>query len=119
MINILSNVPLGQFMRGLHRLGAEGMVLAVALHTIRTFATGSFKRPRQFTWFSGMVLLLITLFMSFSGYLLPWDQLAFWAVTIGTPMAEASPPEIVGTTVNSLSLCAPTFALVCSLRYYL
>ncbi len=119
MVNILSNVPLGQFMRDLHRLGAEGMVLAVSLHTIRTFATGSFKRPRQFTWFSGMVLLLITLFMSFSGYLLPWDQLAFWAVTIGTSMAEAAPPEIVGTNVNLLLRGAPDIGAGGLLRFYL
>jgi len=71
MLNILSNVPLGQFMRDLHRLGAEGMVLAVALHTIRTFTTGSFKKPRQFTWFSGMILMICTLFLSFSGYFCP------------------------------------------------
>jgi ubiquinol-cytochrome c reductase cytochrome b subunit len=119
MLNILSNVPLGQFMRDLHRLGAEGMVLAVALHTIRTFATGSFKRPRQFTWFSGMVLMLCTLFLSFSGYLLPWDQLAFWAVTIGTSMAEAAPPEIVGTNVNLLLRGAPDIGAGGLLRFYL
>src|SRR4051812_47789850 len=119
MLNILSNVPLGQFMRDLHRLGAEGMVLAVALHTIRTFATGSFKRPRQFTWFSGMALMLCTLFLSFSGYLLPWDQLAFWAVTIGTSMAEAAPPEIVGTNVNLLLRGAPDIGAGGLLRFYL
>src|SRR5262249_24950349 len=119
MINILSNVPLGQFTRDMHRLGAEGMVLAVALHTIRTFATGSFKRPRQFTWFSGIVLLLITLFMSFSGYLLPWDQLSFWAVTIGTSMAEAAPPAIVGTSVNLLLRGAPDIGAGGLLRFYL
>ncbi|MEP7284603.1 MAG: cytochrome bc complex cytochrome b subunit [Chloroflexota bacterium] len=119
MINILSNVPLGQFMRDLHRLGAEGMVLAVALHTIRTFTTGSYKRPRQFTWFSGMGLMLCTLFLSFSGYLLPWDQLAFWAVTIGTSMAEAAPPQIVGTNVNLLLRGAPDIGAGGLLRFYL
>jgi ubiquinol-cytochrome c reductase cytochrome b subunit len=119
MLNILSNVPLGQFMRDLHRIGAEGMVLAVALHTIRTFATGSFKKPRQFTWFSGMILMVCTLFLSFSGYLLPWDQLAFWAVTIGTSMAEAAPPEVVGTSVNLLLRGAPDIGAGGLLRFYL
>ncbi len=119
MLNILNNVPLGQFMRDLHRLGAEGMVLAVALHTIRTFTTGSFKKPRQFTWFSGMVLMVTTLFLSFSGYLLPWDQLAFWAVTIGTSMAEAVPPEVVGTNVNLLLRGAPDIGVGGLLRFYL
>lgn len=119
MLNILSNVPLGQFTRDLHRLGAEGMVLFVAMHMIRTYITGSYKKPRQFTWFSGMALLLFTLFLSFTGYLLPWDQLAFWAVTIGTSMAEAAPPEIVGTNVNLLLRGAPDIGAGGLLRFYL
>lgn len=119
MIDIMTNVPLGQFMRDMHRLGAEAMVLVVALHTIRTFATGSYKKPRQFTWFSGMILLLCTLFLSFTGYLLPWDQLAFWAVTIGTSMAEAAPPEIVGTNFNLLLRGAPDIGAGGLLRFYL
>lgn len=119
MLNILSNVPLGQFVRDMHRLGAEGMVLFVSLHMIRTYVTGSYKRPRQFTWFSGMALLLFTLFLSFTGYLLPWDQLAFWAVTIGTSMAEAAPPEIVGTNVNLLLRGSPDIGAGGLLRFYL
>jgi quinol-cytochrome oxidoreductase complex cytochrome b subunit len=119
MIEIMTNVPLGQFMRDMHRLGAEAMVLVVSLHTIRTFVTGSYKKPRQFTWFTGMVLLLLTLFLSFTGYLLPWDQLAFWAVTIGTSMAEAAPPEIVGTNVNLILRGAPDIGAGGLLRFYL
>jgi len=119
MVNILSNVPLGQFIRDMHRLGAEGMVLFVSLHMIRTYITGSYKKPRQFTWFSGMILLLFTLFLSFTGYLLPWDQLAFWAVTIGTSMAEAAPPQIVGTNVNLLLRGAPDIGAGGLLRFYL
>lgn len=119
MLEILGNVPMGQFMRDLHRLGAEGMVLFVALHMARTFFTGSYKRPRQFTWFTGSILLLVTLFLSFTGYLLPWDQLAFWAVTIGTSMAEAAPPEVVGTNVNLLLRGAPDIGAGGLLRFYL
>jgi quinol-cytochrome oxidoreductase complex cytochrome b subunit len=119
MLEILGNVPLGQFMRDLHRLGAEFMVAIVALHMLRTFVTGSYKRPRQFTWFTGTVLLLATLFLSFSGYLLPWDQLAFWAVTIGTSMAEAAPPEVVGTNINLLLRGAPDIGADGLLRFYL
>ncbi len=119
MQNILGNVPMGQFMRDLHRLGAEGMVLMVMLHMARTYVTGSYKKPRQFTWFTGMILLMTTLFLSFSGYLLPWDQLAFWAVTIGTSMAEAAPPEIVGTNVNLLLRGAPDIGAGGLLRFYL
>jgi len=119
MLNIMSNVPLGQFVRDLHRLGAEGMVLFVAFHMIRTFVTGSYKKPRQFTWFSGMLLLVFTLFLSFSGYLLPWDQLAFWAVTIGTSMADAVPPQVVGTNINLLLRGAPDIGAGGLLRFYL
>jgi len=119
MQSILGNVPMGQFMRDLHRLGAEGMVLFVTMHMLRTFITGSYKRPRQFTWFTGSVLLLLTLGLSFTGYLLPWDQLAFWAVTIGTSMAEAAPPEVVGTNVNLLLRGAPDIGADGLLRFYL
>jgi quinol-cytochrome oxidoreductase complex cytochrome b subunit len=100
MLYILSRVPFGLFMRDLHRLGAEGMVLVVVLHMVRVFFTGSYKGPRKFTWLTGVVLLLVTLFLSFSGYLLPWDQLAYWAVTIGTSMAAAAP--VVGKEANLL-----------------
>lgn len=119
MIRLLSNVPFGQFMRDMHRLGAELMVAIVTLHMVRTYLTGSYKAPRQFTWFTGVILLVITLFLSFSGYLLPWDQLAFWAVTIGTSMAEAVPPAIVGETVNLLARGAPDIGANGLLRFYL
>jgi len=119
MVTILSNVPLGQFMRDLHRLGAEGMVLIVTLHMLRTFLTGSYKKPRQFTWFTGVVLFLLTLFLSFSGYLLPWDRLALWAVTIGASMVEAAPPEVVGTNLNLLLRGGPDIGANGLLRFYL
>lgn len=119
MIRLLSNVPFGQFMRDMHRLGAELMVLIVTAHMVRTYLTGSYKAPRQFTWFTGVILLVVTLFLSFSGYLLPWDQLAFWAVTIGTSMAEAVPPAIVGETVNLLARGAPDIGANGLLRFYL
>lgn len=117
MLNILSNVPLGQFTRDLHRLGAEAMVLIVALHMMRTWATGSYKKPRQFTWFTGVLLLVITGLLSFTGYLLPWDQLALWAVTIGASMAEATP--VIGQEVNLLVRGAPELGANGLLRFYL
>ena len=117
MLTILSNVPLGQLMRDMHRLGAEFMVAVVALHMMRTWITGSYKKPRQFTWFSGLILLVITGFLSFSGYLLPWDQLALWAVTIGASMAEATP--VVGDQVNLLLRGAPELGANGLLRFYL
>ncbi|MGB5051515.1 MAG: cytochrome b N-terminal domain-containing protein, partial [Caldilineaceae bacterium] len=119
MITLLTNVPFGQFLRDLHRLGAEMMVAIVTLHMVRAYLTGSYKAPRQFTWFTGVILLVVTLFLSFSGYLLPWDQLALWAVTIGTSMAEAVPPAIVGETVNLLARGAPDIGANGLLRFYL
>lgn len=117
MIKILTGVPFGQLMRDIHRLGAEGMVIVVFLHMVRTYLTGSYKKPRQFTWLTGVILLLTTLLMSFSGYLLPWDQLAYWAVTIGTSMADKAP--VVGTQVKLLLLGAPSIGAGGLLRFYL
>ncbi|NJN96008.1 MAG: cytochrome bc complex cytochrome b subunit [Anaerolineales bacterium] len=117
MLNILSNVNFGKFLRDFHRLGAELMVIAVTLHMVRVYFTGSYKHPRQFTWLTGMVLLLLTLFLSFSGYLLPWDQLALWAVTIGTSMAEAAP--LIGYQVNLILRGSQDIGAGGLLRFYL
>jgi ubiquinol-cytochrome c reductase cytochrome b subunit len=119
MLNILANVPFGQMMRDLHRLGAEAMVVIVALHMLRTFWTASYKKPRGFTWATGVLLLVVTLGLSYTGYLLPWDQLAYWAVTIGASMAEAAPPPIVGAFVNILLKGAPDLGAAGLLRFYL
>jgi quinol-cytochrome oxidoreductase complex cytochrome b subunit len=117
IVNIMTNVPYGSFLRNMHRFGAEAMVIFTALHMLRTFLTGSYKKERSFTWLTGVVLLGITLFLSFSGYLLPWDQLAYWAVTIGTSMAEAAP--LFGNQVNLLLRGSPDIAANGLLRFYL
>ncbi len=120
MWNILSNVPLGQLMRNMHRLGAEVMVLAVALHMLRTFITGSYKKPRQFTWATGMLLITLTALLSFSGYLLPWDQLAYWALTVFLSGAEAAPaPPAVNQTVLFILQGGPGLDAGGLLRWYL
>lgn len=84
------HVPLG-IMRELHRWGAHAMVISVWLHMYRVFLTGSYKPPREFNWNIGVILLVLTLLLSFTGYLLPWDQLAMWAITVGSNMARATP----------------------------
>lgn len=84
-------VSYGMFLRNMHRWAAHGMVLTVILHMVRVFYAGAYKPPREFNWCVGVLLLTLTLFLSFTGYLLPWDQLAYWAVTIGTNMAKATP----------------------------
>jgi quinol-cytochrome oxidoreductase complex cytochrome b subunit len=91
MKEIQISVPLGQFTRNMHRWAAHAMVLAVVLHMVRVFYTGAYKPPREFNWIVGVVLLLLTLGASFTGYLLPWDQLAFWAITVGTNIAGYAP----------------------------
>ncbi len=78
-------------LRELHRWGAHAMVISVWLHMYRVFLTGSYKPPREFNWGVGVILLVLTLLLSFTGYLLPWDQLAIWAITVGSNMARATP----------------------------
>ena len=90
IIDLGSQVPLG-IMREIHRWGAHLMVITVWLHMFRVFMTGSYKPPREFNWAIGVLLLTITMFLSYTGYLLPWDQLAIWAVTVGANMARAAP----------------------------
>lgn len=120
MWNILSNVPLGQLFRNMHRFGAEVMVFAVAMHMLRTYITGSYKKPRQFTWATGVILLLLTALLSFSGYLLPWDQLAYWALTVFLSGAEAAPaPEQFNANVLLVLQGAPSLGAAGLLRWYL
>lgn len=85
------DVPFGIILRNIHRWAAHLMVITVMLHMLRVFLTGSYKPPREFNWVIGVVLLVSTLLLSFTGYLLPWDQLAYWAITVGTNMISAAP----------------------------
>ena len=89
--SIEASVAFGSFVRNMHRWGAHLMVLTVFLHMIRVFYHGAYKPPREFNWVVGVVLLFCTLWLSFTGYLLPWDQIAFWAITVGTQMAQYAP----------------------------
>ena len=98
MKDIESSVTFGQMMRNMHRWAAQGMVIVVFLHMCRVFYTGSYKPPREFNWVIGVLLLVTTFLLSFTGYLLPWDQLALWAITVGTNIGGAAP--LVGEQVN-------------------
>ena len=88
---ITNQVPAGWLIRGLHHYGASAMVILTALHMIRVILYGSYKFPREVTWITGVFLLLIVLGFGFTGYLLPWDQKAFWATTVGTRIAGVAP----------------------------
>ena len=91
IVAIETSVAFGQFVRNMHRWAAHLMVLTVFLHMIRVFYHGAYKPPREFNWVVGVLLLFLTLMLSFTGYLLPWDQIAFWAITVGTQMALYAP----------------------------
>jgi quinol---cytochrome c reductase cytochrome b subunit, bacillus type len=91
ILSIENSVAFGTFVRNMHRWGAHLMVLTVFLHMIRVFYHGAYKPPREFNWVIGVILLFCTLWLSFTGYLLPWDQIAFWAITVGTQMATYAP----------------------------
>src|SRR5258705_12799978 len=90
IVGLGEHVPLG-IMREMHRWGAHAMVIPVWLHMFRVFMTGSYKPPREFNWSVGVIMLVLTLLLSFTGYLLPLDQLAIWAITVGSNMARATP----------------------------
>ncbi len=109
-------VYLGTFLRNMHRWAAHGMVICVFLHMCRVFYTASYKRPRQFNWVIGVVLLLLTLALSFTGYLLPWDQLAFWAITVGTNIGSYAP--LIGGRIRELLLGGHAVGESALLRFY-
>jgi len=110
------SVPLGQFTRNMHRWSAHAMLLAVVLHMVRVFYTGAYKPPREFNWIIGVVLLLLTLGASFTGYLLPWDQLAFWAITVGTNIAGYAP--VAGPALRELMLGGQEVGQNALIRFY-
>jgi len=86
ILNLQTEITFGLLTRNIHRWGAHLMVFFVFLHMMRVFYHGAYKQPREFNWVVGVVLLFCTVFLSFTGYLLPWDQIAYWAITIGSNM---------------------------------
>jgi quinol-cytochrome oxidoreductase complex cytochrome b subunit len=109
-------VTFGLLVRNMHRWAAHLMVLTVFLHMARVFYHGAYKPPREFNWAIGTLLLLITLLLSFSGYLLPWDQLAVWAITVGTNMAKYAP--IAGPYTRYIMLGGRTVGQGALIRFY-
>src|SRR5512132_3372150 len=115
-------VTFGSWIRSVHRFAAHFMVVAVFLHLVRVFLTGAYKngigqgQKRQHNWVIGVAMLLLTLLLSFTGYLLPWDQLAYWAVTVGTNIASSIP--LIGPTVRELMLGGRTIDQPTLIRFY-
>src|SRR6476619_719858 len=106
----------GIFLRNLHRWSAHLMVITAGLHMLRVFYHRAYRPPRQFNWVIGVLLLIITLGLSYTGYLLPWDQLAFWGVSVGTNMAKEAP--LVGEQVRFLLLGGHVVSETALLRFY-
>ncbi len=111
-----TTVAFGQFVRNIHRWGAHLMVLVVFIHLMRVFYAGAYKAPRQFNWVIGVCLLVLTLFMSFTGYLLPWDQLSYWAITVGTNIAGYVP--MMGDRARQMLLGGSDVGAPALLRFY-
>lgn len=106
----------GMFLRNLHRWSAHAMVFLVFAHLFKVFYRGAYRAPREFNWVVGVILLLITLFLSYTGYLLPWDQLAYWAITVGSNIASAAP--IMGAKMRFLMLGGNMVNANALLRFY-
>ena len=113
---ITTTVPAGWFIRGLHHWGASAMVVLVVVHMLRVIYLGAYKYPREVTWFSGVVLLLITVGFGFTGYLLPWDQKAFWGSTVGTRIAGSAP--FVGDWVLRVMQGGEDITAITLVRFY-
>jgi quinol-cytochrome oxidoreductase complex cytochrome b subunit len=116
MQQLRTGVGFGQLIRNVHRWSAHLMVLVVILHLVRVFFAGAYKQPRQFNWVLGMMLLVITLGFSFTGYLLPWDQLSYWAVTVGTNLVNYIP--VVGGIVRDLLIGGEQIGQATLIRFY-
>ena len=116
ILDIQSQVTFGLLTRNIHRWGAHLMVFFVFLHMMRVFYHGAYKPPREFNWVVGVVLLFLTIMLSFTGYLLPWDQIAYWAITIGTNMGGYAP--LLNVPVNRLLLGGLEVGQNTLLRFY-
>ncbi len=116
MKDLQFTVSVGLFLRNLHRWAAHTMVALVFAHMAVTFFRGAYRPPREFNWVIGVFLLVTTILLSYTGYLLPWDQLAYWAVTVGTNMAEAVP--LVGRQVKMVLLGGHSINANALLRFY-
>jgi quinol-cytochrome oxidoreductase complex cytochrome b subunit len=99
VIYLVDQVPFGQLLRNIHRWGTNGLMFVVFLHFLRVFYTGAFAAPRQLNWIIGLALLCAVILSAFTGYLLPWDQIAYWAITISTSMLDYIPGVGAGLKV--------------------
>jgi quinol-cytochrome oxidoreductase complex cytochrome b subunit len=113
---ITTQLPAGWLIRGLHHWGASAMVVLTVAHLLRVFFYGAYKYPREVTWMTGIVLLLVVIGFGFTGYLLPWDQKAYWATTVGTRIAGVAP--VVGDWMLRIARGGPELSAVTLARFF-
>jgi quinol-cytochrome oxidoreductase complex cytochrome b subunit len=113
---IMTGVQFGWLIRGMHHWGATLMVAVVFLHLLRTFFYGAYKYPREITWLTGVLLFLLTLGMGFTGYLLPWNQRAYWATTVGTDIAGTAP--LIGDFIRNVLRGGTDLSAVTLARFF-
>jgi quinol-cytochrome oxidoreductase complex cytochrome b subunit len=113
---IMNGVSFGWLIRGIHHWGASLMILVLFIHMLRTYFFAAYKYPREFTWFTGVLLLFLTLGMGFTGYLLPWDQRAYWATTVGTSIAGTVP--FIGNFINQVLRGGADLSAVTLARFF-
>lgn len=113
---IMNDVSFGWLIRGIHHWGATMMVVVVFIHMLRTFVLAAYKYPRELTWITGVVLLICTLGMGFTGYLLPWNQRAYWATTVGTEIAGTVP--FIGGFINNILRGGSELSAVTLTRFF-
>ena len=113
---ITTEIPAGWLIRGMHHWGASAMVVLVVLHMLRVIFYGAYKFPREITWMTGVILLILVIGFGFTGYLLPWDQKAYWATTVGTRIAGT--PPLIGDTILRIVRGGADLSAVTLARFY-
>ncbi|MBI5302516.1 MAG: cytochrome b N-terminal domain-containing protein [Chloroflexi bacterium] len=116
ILALSTRIWFGQFIRNLHHWSGNLMIIVVALHLLRVFFTGAFRAPREFNWLVGIALLLLTVMANFTGYLLPWDQLAYWAITVGSSIIVYVP--FIGNGLSNVLLGGPEIGAATLLNFY-
>lgn len=115
-VQYIGQIPMGAVVRGFHKWGATAMVIIVTLHVLRVFFMGAYKYPRELTWIVGVFIWLLVMGFGFTGYLLPWDQKAYWATMVGANIAGQAP--ILGSAMGNIMRGGDTLGAVTLTRFY-
>lgn len=116
VVYITTQLPMGWFIRGLHHWGASAMVILTVAHLLRVFFYGAYKFPREVTWMTGVILLIVVIGFGFTGYLLTWDQRAYWATTVGTRIIGVAP--VIGEWMLRVARGGSELSAVTLARFY-